>query len=115
MKSSVQYSAILVVLALAALPLMGHHAAEGIIDEDIYEMIDAMVEDTPHADWDGPMDMGGGVTEMTIETSTVVGVERLVDDGLLSYASMLDGDVSVAIDFSGDNSRRVVLTINQIE
>lgn len=115
MKRSLQFLAIFVVLALAALPLMGHHAADGIVDEEIYEMIDAMVADTPHASWDGPVDMGGGVTEMTIQTSTVVGVENMVDDGLLNYASMLDGEVSVLINFDGDNSRRVALTISQFE
>jgi len=28
----------------------GHHAAEGVVDEEIYAMIDSMVADTPHAD-----------------------------------------------------------------
>ena len=47
--------------ALVACPVIAHHAAEGIVDEEIYAMIDAMVADTPHADlvFD---DMGGGMT-----------------------------------------------------
>lgn len=115
MKRSVQFLMVSMILALVAFPVMGHHAADGIIDEEIYDMIDAMVADTPHATWEGPIDMGGGMTEMTIETSTLVGVERMVDDGLLTYASMLDGEVEVVIEFDGDNSQRVVMTITQIE
>jgi hypothetical protein len=38
-------------------------------------------------------------------------LENLIDDGVLEYASMLDGDVDVAIDFVEDGS--VTLTISQ--
>lgn len=38
-------------------------------------------------------------------------VENLIDDGVLEYASMLDGDVDVGIDFAADGG--VSLTILQ--
>ncbi len=37
-------------LALAASPVLAHHPAADIVDPEIYEMIDNMVADTPHAD-----------------------------------------------------------------
>ena len=37
---------------LASFSAFAHHPAEDIVDEDIYEMIDENVADTPHADLD---------------------------------------------------------------
>jgi hypothetical protein len=37
---------------LASFSAFAHHPAEDIVDEDIYEMIDENVSDTPHADLD---------------------------------------------------------------
>ena len=76
--------------ALVACPVVAHHAAEGIVDEEIYAMIDAMVADTPHADlvFD---DMGGGMTEIDI-TTPVQDLEQMVAAGLLDAVAMLDGD-----------------------
>jgi hypothetical protein len=98
-------------LALTAMPVFAHHAAEGIVDEEIYEMIDTMVADTPHADliFD---DMGGGLVEISITTRTTQEMENLIEDGLLTYLGMLDGDVSLTIDF---NVRSVEMTVVQQE
>ena len=52
MKRSIQISVVSVILALIALPVMGHHPAEGIVDEEVYAMIDSLVEDAPHATLD---------------------------------------------------------------
>ena len=99
-------------LALFSVPALSHHAAEGIVDEEIYEMIDGMIDDTPHAELTLD-DLGGGMTEMTITTRTVTSMETMLDDGLLTYLSMLDGDVSVMIAF--DPSGSVEMTITQTE
>ena len=101
----------LAVFVLVALPVIAHHPAADIVDEDIYAMIDEMVSDTPHGDL-VLSDMGGGMTEIDI-TARVGELEDLVDDGLLTYVSMLDGDVTLTIDFTGDRS--VSLTIVQVE
>lgn len=101
----------LAVFVLVALPVIAHHPAADIVDEDIYAMIDEMVSDTPHADL-VLSDMGGGMTETDI-TARVGELEDLVDDGLLTYVSLLDGDVTMTIDFTGD--RTVSLTIIQVE
>lgn len=37
---------------LASFSAFAHHPAEDIVDEEIYEMIDENVTDTPHADLD---------------------------------------------------------------
>ena len=56
-------------------------------------------------------DMGGGTSEITLTTRTLTSLENMIDDGLLDYASMLDGDVDVGIDFSENGS--VTMTITQ--
>ncbi len=89
-----------------------HHAAEGIVDEEIYEMIDTMVADTPHAELTLD-DLGSGMTELTVETRTAVAMENLLEDGMLTYISMLDGEVRVEIDFESNGT--VVLTVFQEE
>ena len=92
-------------------PAYAHHAAEGIVDEDVYEMIDAMVADTPNADLNFE-EMPSGGMETTITTQTVQSLENMLDDGLLTTISMLDGDVSVTIEFEDD--RGAILIITQI-
>ena len=37
---------------LTSFSAFAHHPAEDIVDEEIYEMIDENVADTPHADLD---------------------------------------------------------------
>jgi hypothetical protein len=95
---------------LAAPAAFAHHMAADIVDPDIYAMIDSLVADTPHADLVFT-DMGGGTTEITITSRSLRTIENLIDDGVLEYAAMLDGDVNVAIDFVDHGS--VTLTISQ--
>jgi hypothetical protein len=98
------------VLMLMAMPVFAHHAAEGIVDEEIYFMIDTMVADTPHGDF--TLDDIANGTEMTITTMTPREMENLLEDGLLTYIGMLDGDVTVTIEF---DVRSVEMTITQEE
>ena len=95
---------------LSAPAVFAHHPAADIVDPEIYAMIDSMVADTPHADLVFT-DMGGGMTEITVSSRDLRTLENLIDDGVLEYASMLDGDVDVAIDFVDNGS--VTLTISQ--
>ena len=108
MKKTLLISAIL--LIFNASPVLAHHPAADIVDEEIYAMIDSMVADTPHADLVFA-DMGGGMTEITLTTRTPTSLENMIDDGLLDYTSMLDGDVDVGIDFNDNGS--VTMTITQ--
>ena len=74
-----------------------HHMAEGIVDAEVYEMIDALVADTPHAELDFNEIPGG--MEIVIQVPTVMSMEKMIDDGLLTYIAMLDGDVSLTMEF----------------
>ena len=111
MKKSVLVIAGLFLLAVAGAAI-AHHAAAGIVDEDIYAMIDDLVSTTPHGEMD-LTDLGSGMTEIFIDQVTMVQVERMIEDDLLIYASMLDGDVTVQITFDGP--RDVEMTILQEE
>lgn len=111
MKKSVLVIAGLLLLAVAGAAI-AHHAAAGIVDEDIYAMIDDLVSTTPHGEMD-LTDLGSGMTEIFIDQVTMVQVERMIEDDLLIYASMLDGDVTVQITFDGP--RDVEMTIVQEE
>jgi hypothetical protein len=95
---------------IAAPAAFAHHMAADIVDPEIYAMIDSLVADTPHADLVFT-DMGGGTTEITITSRSLRTLENLIDDGVLEYASMLDGDVNVTIDFVDGGS--VIMTIAQ--
>lgn len=88
-------------LALSAAPAYSHHPAADMVDPEVYAMIDELVSDTPHADlvFD---DDGMGLATTEIVTEYVSVAEDLIDDGLLADLSLLEGDVTVTIEFSDD-------------
>ena len=93
-------------------PVLAHHPAADIVDEDIYENIDSMVADTPHADATFD-EMGGGMTVTTITYDTLSDFESMiVRDDLLEYVELLDGVVDVSITFNPDET--VTVTISQV-
>jgi hypothetical protein len=97
---------------LFSLPVYAHHPTEDIVDADIYDIINEMVSDTPHADlvFD---DMGGDDTTTTTITGSLRSAEELVDDGLITEVSDLSGDVYMTIEFEG-NGDDVVISIIQV-
>ncbi len=111
MNKLVALAAVSLILTVAAVAV-AHHAAAGIVDADIYAMIDELVANTPHGEMTLD-DLGSGMTEISIDQVTLVSVERMIEDDLLTYASMLDGDVTVEITFAGP--RDVQMTILQEE
>jgi hypothetical protein len=100
-----------VVLAAAGIAV-AHHAAQGIVDEDINAMIDDLVADTPHGDME-LSDLDGGMTEILITQVTVREIESMIADGLLSYGGVLDGEVGATISFA--TMRNVEVTILRAE
>lgn len=98
-------------LFITSMPLLAHHAAEGIIDDDVYDMIDSLLADTPHADMT-TSDLGS-TTTITIDTQTVTQLENMIDDGLLDYASLLDGEISLNISFNPDGTTTTTITQTQ--
>lgn len=93
-------------LVLAPATTLAHHPAEDIVDEEIFAFIDEMVADTPHASLDFD-DMGN----MVITTEFVSTAEALIQEGLLSHASLLDGDVTVTIDFAPETEDSVMYAL----
>jgi len=104
-------SVIAICMALVSTPLWAHHAAEGMVDEEVYAMIDLMIADTPHADMVLAEDSETGMWEMTITTPSLRSLETLIDDGLLTYIDMLDNVTSATVDFNEDRS----VTITAVE
>ena len=92
------YVAILLSLSLIVAVAFAHHPAEDIVDPDIYAMIDALVADTPHADLVFDDDGMGQITT-TITAESVGTADLLLMDGLLDDAAMLDGTVTMTIEF----------------
>ncbi|PLX88735.1 MAG: hypothetical protein C0619_12095 [Desulfuromonas sp.] len=91
-----------------------HHPAADIVDEEIYALINEMVSDTPHADLEF-IDMGN-VDITIITTDTVSAAEDLIDEGLLADISLLDGDVTVSVEFipeSAIDSIKLTLSANE--
>ena len=95
-----------------AFPVYAHHPAADIVDAEIYAIIDGIVSDTPHADlvFD---DMGGGDTLTTTITSSLRSAEKLVDAGLISEVSELNGDVYMTIEFA-EQGNEIIITITQM-
>ena len=66
--------AALISTAIATFPAFGHHAAEGIVDEEVYAMIDELLVDSAHADMtieDIAVGMTNDMTVTTITTRTL--------------------------------------------
>lgn len=89
--------------------VFAHHPAADIVDEEIYAMIDSMVADTPHADL--TFEQREDAMDTTLTTTSIVELDNMLEDGLMTYVNMLEGDVSVTIDFNDDRS--VTMTIMQ--
>jgi hypothetical protein len=117
MKRLICITVALLCFTFFAMPAMAHHMAAGIVDEDIYEMIDTMVADTPHATMDLSRVTDGGMvtTILTIETDAAKFLEDMISEGLMDYIPMLDGELTVLIEYGGDNNRSSTMTIIQME
>ncbi|MGD8589648.1 MAG: hypothetical protein PVG22_12545 [Chromatiales bacterium] len=88
-------------LAFGCSLVFAHHAAEGIVDDEIYEQIDALLEDTPHADMTLE-DLASGSTTMVIEIDDQATYDQLMDDGLDTLINDLVGDTTVIITDTSD-------------
>lgn len=88
-------TAVIFSLALATSPVLAHHPAADMVDEEIYAVIDELVSDTPHATLVFDEEMG--TTEIT--TESVSDAEDIIDDYLLADLSLLEEEVSITITF----------------
>ncbi|MBU0946245.1 MAG: hypothetical protein KJ804_22505 [Proteobacteria bacterium] len=83
-----------------------------MIAEEVSVMNDVFVVDTPHALL--TFEKIPGMTVTTIETEAEHFLKDMVDDELMAYFSVLDGDMTVAIECNSD-SNTAVITITHIE
>jgi len=100
---------VIVAVAFAALPVLGHRSTKDLPDDEIYERIGTLVSSAYRADMDSQR-MQDGAIMTTVNVSCVRRLEDLIVDGLLDYASMLDGSVGITIEF---NEGGVSLIITQ--
>jgi len=69
-------TAALVSTAVAAFPVFGHHAAEGMVDDEVYERIDTLLMDTPHAEMTVD-EIAMGMTDVTTTSITTQSIPQM--------------------------------------
>ena len=100
-------------LALCTNFAYAHHPAVDMVDAEIYIMISENVADTPHAELVFDETMGDGNDVSTIYIPTVTDAERMLRDGLLTNLSLLDGEVTLSIEFYPDSNEIFENTISE--
>ncbi len=91
-----------------------HHMAEGMVDEEVYAMIDDLVADTPHTAVDFYEIPEDGMTVTAITTEAIKFLEDMIDEGLMDFIPMLDGNITVTIEYDAD-TRSAFMSITQLE
>jgi hypothetical protein len=91
----------LVSIAFSCSLVFAHHAADDVVDDEIYEQIDDLLVETPHADMTLE-DLSSGSTTLIIEIDDAETYDQLIDDGLLQLINDLDGDTTVIINDTSD-------------
>jgi hypothetical protein len=73
-----------------------HHAAEGVAREDVWENVDAMLEDSPHATMDVDLnDMNGNVMILPAGGNSV-------DEVLEELTMLLGKGYTISLEMDGD-------------
>lgn len=88
------------VIGLGAGVAIGHHAAQGMAPDEIWMMIDELLEGTPHAEMD-ITDIGPDSMDVMIMTPTVRGIQDVIGEGLLEYFGMFGSELTVTIEMEG--------------
>ena len=104
--------AAIVFAASIALPAAAHHAAEGILSDEIYDAIEANLEDadSPHLDLTSEDLMGGMMITVTVDEGDVDLVLEGISDGLTGSGEMRESSVDVTIS-PEDSDGLVTITI----
>lgn len=85
-----------------------HHAADGVVDDEIYEQIGELLEDSQHADMSVD-DLASGSTSLIIEIDDAETFDQLVDDGLLQLINDLEGNTTTMITETTDDSYSIIV------
>ena len=105
---------LLVGVLLITTPSFSHLMTDGIGDEEVYEMIESLVADTPHARLAFESMPETGMTVMTIIADSPKFLRNMIEKGTMDYFPMLDGDVTVTIEYVSETTT-AVMTIIQSE
>ena len=111
MRKTIAALATLIPFFVAA-PVYAHHMAEGIVADDIYEMIDLNLEGTPHLDLDLTTIGTMAVIEVTVHADDVDEVLDSISDALRGQGTQVESSLDVTISEPDDDG---LVTIEIIE
>lgn len=111
MKKSLAFVAALIPFCVAG-PLSAHHAAEGIVADDIYEMITTNLEDadSPHLDLD--LTMTTATVTVTVPAEDVAEVLTIISDALAGQGEQVTSSIEVEIS-AADADDLVTITVTE--
>ena len=95
-----------------ASPVSAHHMAEGIVADDIYEMIDENLEGTPHLDLDFTTIGSMAVVSVTVPEEDVSLVLDAVADARVGQGTQIESSIDVEISPT-DEDGWVTITITE--
>jgi hypothetical protein len=70
--------AFVMAIAFASSQAFAHHAAEGTVSDELYDLIEDLLEGTPHEDMTLE-DLDLGMTEMTFTVTSMAAVNELIE------------------------------------
>ena len=80
-----------------AAPVSAHHMAEGIVADDIYQMIDDNLADSPHLTLDLTTATNMTIVEVTVEADDVATVVGIISDALAGQGTQVESSLDVEI------------------
>lgn len=80
-----------------AAPVSAHHMAEGIVADDIYQMIDDNLGDSPHLTLDLTTATNMTIVEVTVEADDVATVVGIISDALAGQGTQVESSLDVEI------------------
>jgi hypothetical protein len=97
-----------------AAPVSAHHMAEGIIADDIYQMIDdnLVLADSPHLTLDLTTATNMTIVEVTVEADDVATVVGIISDALAGQGTQVESSLDVEI-AEPDADGLVTITIEE--
>jgi hypothetical protein len=111
----------LLLISLFSLSAWAHHAAEGIISDDIWQMVDGLLEeaDSPHLTLDfdevmGSMAVASGDNGRPLLVTSIVVRDEDVDDYLVVIESVAD-EVNRVPSGTTSSERAEILTVETVE
>ena len=107
-----------IIFAFLAVPATAHHAAEGIISDDIYDMIDENLAGSPHLDMDLTTVGSGSATmsilTVTVEETDVDAVLAIIGEALVGAGTAVNSSLDVDISPTGTDDLVTIIIMESI-